>query len=121
MAHFSCFAAFRCPRFQRGNALAWISVVLFGYTGWASNMLSLPIDLFGSHEVGQVTGLTGTAGAIGGMAFTLVTGWLVANVSYASVFVAGSGMIICAAIVVIVLVHPTHCRTAGVRLVDERT
>lgn len=103
------------------TALAWVSVVLFGYTGWASNMLSLPIDLFGSHEVGQVTGLTGTAGAIGGMAFTLVTGWLVANVSYASVFVAGSGMIICAAIVVIVLVHPTHCRTAGVRLVDERT
>jgi ACS family hexuronate transporter-like MFS transporter len=94
-------------------ALAWISVVLFGYTSWASNMLSLPTDLFGSSEVGQVTGLTGTAGAIGGMVFTLLTGWLVANVSYESVFVVGSGMIVCAAVVVVVSVPPIHLRAAG--------
>ena len=95
-----------------GMALAWVSVVLLGYTSWASNMLSLPIDLFGSHEVGQVTGMTGTAGAIGGMAFTLVTGWLTTNVSYESVFIVGSGMIICAVIVVAVFVQPTHLRVA---------
>jgi sugar phosphate permease len=75
-------------------------------------MLSLPIDLFGSHEVGQVTGLTGTAGAIGGMAFTLVTGWLAENVSYESVFIVGSGMIICAVIAIAVFVRPTHLRVA---------
>ena len=101
--------------------LVWISVVLLGYTSWASNMLSLPIDLFASREVGQVTGLTGTAGAIGGMVFTLVTGWLVANVSYESVFVVGSGMIICAAIVVIVFVPATRLRVAGAEWIDERT
>ncbi len=84
--------------------LAWISVVLFGYASWASNMLSLPIDLFESHEVGRVTGLTGTAGAIGGMAFTLVSGWLIAKVSYESVFVLGSAMILCALVAVSVLV-----------------
>jgi ACS family hexuronate transporter-like MFS transporter len=93
-------------------ALAWISVVLLGYASWASNMLSLPIDLFESHEVGQVTGLTGTAGAIGGMVFTLATGWLIANVSYESVFVVGSGMIVCAAIVVITLVPHTQMKSA---------
>jgi ACS family hexuronate transporter-like MFS transporter len=76
-------------------------------------MLSLPTDLFGSSEVGQVTGLTGTAGAIGGMVFTLLTGWLVANVSYESVFVVGSGMIVCAAVVVVVSVPPIHLRAAG--------
>jgi ACS family hexuronate transporter-like MFS transporter len=95
-------------------ALAWVSVVLLGYTSWASNMLSLPIDLFGSHEVGQVTGLTGTAGAIGGMAFTLLTGWLATNVSYESVFVVGSGMIVCAVIVIALLVSPAHLRAAAV-------
>jgi ACS family hexuronate transporter-like MFS transporter len=95
-------------------ALAWVSVVLLGYTSWASNMLSLPIDLFGSHEVGQVTGLTGTAGAIGGMAFTLLTGWLASNVSYKLVFVVGSGMIICAAIVIAVFVPPAHMRVVAV-------
>jgi ACS family hexuronate transporter-like MFS transporter len=95
-------------------ALAWVSVVLLGYTSWASNMLSLPIDLFGSHEVGQVTGLTGTAGAIGGMAFTLLTGWLATNVSYESVFVVGSGMIVCAVIVIALLVAPARLRAAAV-------
>jgi len=93
-------------------ALVWVSVVLLGYTSWASNMLSLPIDLFSSHEVGQVTGLTGTAGAIGGMAFTLVTGWLTEKVSYESVFMVGSGMIVCAVIVVAVFVRAPNLRVA---------
>jgi len=94
-------------------ALLWVSVVLLGYTSWASNILSLPIDLFSSHEVGQVTGLTGTAGAIGGMIFTLVTGWLTEKVSYESVFGVGSGMIVCAVIVVAVLVRTTNLRVAN--------
>jgi len=73
-------------------------------------MLSLPIDLFGSHEVGRITGLTGTAGAIGGMAFSLISGWLIAKVSYESVFVMGSAMILCALIAVGVLVTHTNLR-----------
>jgi ACS family hexuronate transporter-like MFS transporter len=103
------------------TTLAWISVVLLGYTSWASNMLSLPIDLFASREVGQVTGMTGTAGAIGGMAFTLLTGWLAENVSYESVFVVGAGMIFCAAIVVAILVPQAQLAVAGNRLVVEKT
>lgn len=85
-------------------ALAWISVVLLGYASWASNMLSLPIDLFESHEAGRVTGLTGTAGAIGGMFFTLISGWLITNVSYESVFIVGSAMILCALVLICILV-----------------
>ena len=102
-------------------SLAWISVVLLGYTSWASNILSLPIDLFASREVGQVTGLTGSAGAIGGMIFTLVTGWLTKNASYESVFVVSSAMIICAAIVVAVFVPQPSLRVAGSLLIDEKT
>jgi ACS family hexuronate transporter-like MFS transporter len=68
------------PAFQAHSsaaALAWISLVLFGYSSWASNILSLPVDLFKSEVVGQVAGLCSTTAAIGGMGFTLVTGWLV--------------------------------------------
>jgi ACS family hexuronate transporter-like MFS transporter len=101
--------------------LAWISIVLLGYTSWASNILSLPIDLFASRELGQVTGMTGTAGAIGGMAFTLVTGWLAKNVSYESVFVVGAGMILGAAIVVAILVTQTPLGIAGNELIAEKT
>ncbi|MCL5005647.1 MAG: MFS transporter [Acidobacteria bacterium] len=85
-------------------AIVWISVVLFGYTSWASNILSLPADLFPSEEVGQVTGIAGTTAAFGGMLFTLATGWLAQNVSYGSVFVVSTGMIICSAIVIVVVV-----------------
>lgn len=77
-------------------ALALISVVLMAYTGWASNILSLVADLFPAHQVAQITGLSGTSAAIGGMVLTLATGWLVENVSYGSVFIVTSVMIVCA-------------------------
>jgi MFS transporter, ACS family, aldohexuronate transporter len=90
------------------EALAWISVVLMGYTSWASNILSLPADLFPSEGVVQVTGLSGTAASFGGMLFTLATGWLVVRISYGSVFVVSCVMILCAAAVIIMLVPPTR-------------
>jgi len=82
-------------------ALALISVVLFGYACWGSNILGLVTDLFPPHHVAQVTGFNGTGAAIGGMLFTLFTGWLVQNVSYRSVFICSSGMIVCAVIVIL--------------------
>jgi ACS family hexuronate transporter-like MFS transporter len=85
-------------------ALVCICVVLFGYSAWAANLLSLTADLFPSAEVAQVTGLAGTAGAIGGMLFTLATGWIVQNVSYGPVFALTSIMILCAATGVVWLI-----------------
>lgn len=85
-------------------AVAWICVILFGYSSWAANILSLGTDLFASDEVARVTGISGTAGAIGGMIFTLVTGWLVQSGSYGTVFALASGMIVCAATAVVCLV-----------------
>src|SRR6266849_5919243 len=87
-----------------GVAVGLISVVLFGYSSWAANILSLTADLFPSEEVAGVTGLVGTAGAIGGMVFTLVTGWLVQNVSYGPVFALACVMIVLAATVVVWLI-----------------
>jgi hypothetical protein len=58
----------------RFMAVSWICLVLFGYSSCAANLLSLPADLFASSEVARVTGLSGTAGAIGGMLFTFATG-----------------------------------------------
>ncbi len=86
-------------------ALAWISVVLFGYAGWASNILSLPADLFPSAYVGEISGLSGTAAAFGGMLLTLAVGRIVQRFSYAPVFVVASIMIVCAALAVLFLVR----------------
>lgn len=98
------------PAFQVQSsslALALISIVVFGFTGWASNILSLAADLFPGDLVAQVTGLSGTAAAIGGMLFTLAIGWLVQNVSYGSVFIASSGMTICALAAILWIVPRT--------------
>jgi ACS family hexuronate transporter-like MFS transporter len=98
---------FGIPAFLAQNSsvtVSFICIVLFGYSSWAANILTLTADLFPSEEVAQVTGLVGTAGAIGGMLFTLATGWLVENVSYKPVFALTAAMIICAAVSVVWLV-----------------
>lgn len=89
---------------SRFMAISWMCLVLFGYSSWAANLLSLPADLFPSDEVARVTGLCGTAGAIGGMLFTLATGWLVQHWSYGPVFFLASAMIVSAALGVVWLV-----------------
>jgi ACS family hexuronate transporter-like MFS transporter len=86
-------------------ALAWISVVLFGYASWASNILSLPADLFPSTSVGEITGLSGTAAALGGMVLTLAVGRIVERFSYGPVFVVASIMIVCAAVAILTMVR----------------
>ena len=107
----SCLMLCGLPAFQvRSNALALalISVVVFGFTGWSSNILSIATDFFPAETVGQVTGLGGTAAAIGGMLFTLATGWLVQNISFGSVFVVTSGMTLCAVVVIVWFLPRAH-------------
>lgn len=86
-------------------ALALISVVVFAFTGWQSNLYSLAADLFPGELVASVIGLSGTAAAIGGMLFTLATGWLIQHVSYNSVFLVSSVMSICAVLVILWLIR----------------
>jgi ACS family hexuronate transporter-like MFS transporter len=94
--------------------LACVSVVLFAYTSWASNILSLPADLFASGEVASITGIAGTAAAMGGMLYTLATGWLAQAGSYGSVFMLGCGMIVCAAVALVTLVPQGECMKGNV-------
>jgi hypothetical protein len=53
------------------------------------------------------------------MVFTLLTGWLAEHVSYESVFIVGSGMIICAALFVVALVRVRDLKVVGSRLAEE--
>ena len=73
-------------------AIALISVATFAYQAWGSNILTLPADLFPPAVVASVSGLSGTGAATGGMAFTLLTGYLVDRFSYTPVFVAAGLM-----------------------------
>lgn len=96
---------------SHATALAWISVVLFGYASWASDVLSLPADLFPSTSIGEITGLSGTAAAFSGMLLTLAVGRIVQQFSYGPVFAVASIMIVCAA-AILTLVRQDGTRQA---------
>lgn len=66
--------------------VALISIVTFALCMWATTMMSLPADVVPSQLVGSLSGLSGSGGALGGVLFTLLTGWLVDNFSYWPVF-----------------------------------
>ena len=67
-------------------ALAWMSVVLFGFQVWVNNLQTLPSDFFPSTAVGSVFGLGGAAAALASIPFTWGTGQVVDAFGYTPVF-----------------------------------
>ena len=73
-------------------ALALFSVAYFGQQSWSTLVMVLPTDLFPRSVVGAVAGLVGFGGAMGGIAFGQLAGYLLDHGSgYGPVFaIAGS-------------------------------
>ena len=67
-----------------------ISIATFGFGLWAPNMMTLCGEAFPRDVVGSVTGLSGMGAGLGGMAFTLLTGWTLDNFGYGPVFIAAA-------------------------------
>jgi len=68
-------------------ALAWMSVVLFGFQVWINNVLTLPSDFFPGSAVASVAGLGGTAAALASVLYNWNTGRVVDLLGYTPVFV----------------------------------
>jgi ACS family hexuronate transporter-like MFS transporter len=69
-------------------ALAFVSLATFLIQIWATNLFTVPADIFPPRVVASVFGIAGTAGGASAMIFTLVIGKVVDAVSYTPVFVA---------------------------------
>jgi ACS family hexuronate transporter-like MFS transporter len=68
-------------------AVALIGLATAGHQGWSANLFTLTSDMFPQRAVASVVGLGGFAGAVGGMAISTFTGFLLqATGSYVSVF-----------------------------------
>jgi ACS family hexuronate transporter-like MFS transporter len=67
--------------------LALISLATLSFGAWATNMLTVAADIAPRGAVGSVTGLSSMGAGIGGMTFTLVTGWMVDHFGYRPVFI----------------------------------
>lgn len=83
---------------------AGLAVALFCVGGFAHQMLSgalitLGTDLFDPKAVGVASGMAGTIGWIGGMAFTVVIGESADRYGYDPLFVALAGLDLCGALV----------------------
>lgn len=69
-------------------AIGFVSLATFLIQIWATNLFTMPADLFPARMVGSVFGIAGTAGGASAMAFTLFIGKVVDAFSYTPVFVA---------------------------------
>jgi ACS family hexuronate transporter-like MFS transporter len=79
--------------FASNTASTWVAVAVLslataGHQGWAANMFASISDMFPSHAVSSVAGITGFGGAVGGMLVASATGFILqATGSYVPIFV----------------------------------
>lgn len=64
------------PRVPVSWAIAIFSLAYFGQQSWSTLVMVLPTDLFPRNVVGSVAGLVGFGGAMGGIVFGEVVGYL---------------------------------------------
>ncbi len=81
-------------------AIVLMSCLMLAHGLWISNFLGLLSDVFPAGAIATVTGLTGTAGGIGGILSNLAVGPLVDRLSFAPAF-AVSGLLYPAALLLL--------------------
>jgi len=84
-------------------AIAIFSVAYFGQQSWSTLVMVLPTDLFPRNVVGSVAGLVGFGGAMGGIAFGQLVGYLLDHgFGYGPVFaIAGTLHIVAFAVILV--------------------
>ena len=89
------------------GAVAIISLATAAHQAWSANLYTLPSDMFPRKAVGSVIGIGGTAGAVGGMIFSLYIGQVLERLgSYGLVF-AVAGAVYFIALLIIHLLSPS--------------
>jgi MFS transporter, ACS family, hexuronate transporter len=86
-------------------AVAIISLATAAHQAWSANLYTLPSDMFPRKAVGSVIGIGGTAGAIGGMIFSLYIGQVLERVgTYSAIFVVAGSVYLLALLIIHLLV-----------------
>ena len=87
-------------------AIAIFSLAYFGQQSWSTLVMVLPADLFPQSVVGSVAGLVGFGGAMGGIAFGQLVGYLLDHgFGYGPVFAMAGTLHIAAFLVILGTVH----------------
>jgi ACS family hexuronate transporter-like MFS transporter len=64
------------PHVPVAGAIALFSLAYFGQQSWSTLVMTLPADIFEKASVGSVAGLVGFGGAMGGVVFGQLAGYL---------------------------------------------
>ena len=86
-------------------AIALFSLAYFGQQSWSTLVMVLPADLYPSSTVGAVAGLVGFGGAMGGIAFGQLAGYMLDHgFGYGSVFTMAGTFHVIAFLVILITV-----------------
>ena len=96
-------------------AVAIISLATAAHQAWSANLYTLPSDMFPRKAVGSVIGIGGTAGAIGGMIFSLYIGQVLERIGTYSLIFYVAGSVYLLALLIIHLLSP---RLAEAKVAD---
>ncbi len=93
------------PHVRVSWALALFSVAYLGQQSWSTLVMVLPTDLFPREVVGSVAGLVGSGGAMGGIAFGELVGYLLDHgAGYAPVFAMAGSFHVSAFIIILIAI-----------------
>lgn len=93
------------PHVRISIALAIFSLAYFGQQSWSTLVMVLPTDLFPKNVVGAVAGMVGFGGAMGGIAFGQLAGYLLdRGLGYTLVFNLAATFHVIGFLVILVLV-----------------
>jgi MFS transporter, ACS family, aldohexuronate transporter len=89
-------------------AVGLIALATAAHQGWSANIFTFASDMFPRRAVGSVVGIGGMAGAVGGMLFSSVTGYVLlwTNSNYVPVFMV-CGSVYLLALLIMHLLVPT--------------
>jgi ACS family hexuronate transporter-like MFS transporter len=97
-------------------AIVLFSVAYFGQQSWSTLVMVLPTDLFSPKVVGSVAGLVGFGGAMGGIAFGQLAGYLLdRGFGYGFVFSLAGTFHVIALLVILVAIPAFQPREIGRR------
>src|ERR1019366_6521575 len=97
------------PRVPVSWAIAIFSLAYFGQQSWSTLVMVLPTDSFPRGVVGSVAGLVGFGGAMGGIAFGQVVGYLLDHgYGYGIVFALAGKFHIAAFTIILATVPSVH-------------
>ena len=101
-------------------ALALFSLAYFGQQSWSTLVMVLPTDLFPRNAVGAVAGLVGFGGAMGGIAFGQLVGYLLDHGSgYGPVFAMAGSFHVAAFLIILLMVPVVAPLVVGSKLRHE--